>query len=1515
MTSKRKTKQLRWLVTMILLVTAMAMPKMAWAEITPQQPSGDGTSANPYQIGTPEELYWFAGLVNGDDSVCDYDADNNPTGTQQNNAACAKLTANIVANSGLTEGKTMLESLEYDASGNVTNGSSFVAWTPIGNLNITYTGTFDGQGHTISGLYFKDSNTSNVGLFVYNSGTIKNVGVVDSYFYGKNYVGGVCGHNTGTITGCYNKGTVSGSANYVGGVCGRNSLGTITGCNNTGKVSGYQYVGGVCGYNVNKGKITGCYNTGTVSSPLYYVGGVCGENDGGTITGCYNTGTVSGNDGVGGVCGANYTGGTITGCYNTGTVSGSDSYVGGVCGQNSSGTITYCYYLSGKATGGISSNNVAGSAEAKTTTEFASGDVYSLLNTALQKAKASVRFYQGANYPELIMNVPSLVEGVYQITNKEELYAFALLVNKKVDVSANAVLTADITVNTALLASLNEDGSIKEDGKTVETWTPIGNLTLKYTGIFDGQEHTISGLYFNNSNVNNVGLFGYNKGTIKNVGVVDSYFKGHNSVGGVCGYNVNGGKITGCYNKGTVRGYNMYVGGVCGHNSSGTITGCHNTGTVSGKERVGGVCGGNSNGGTITDCYNKGTVSGSDISYVGGVCGDNNGGTITDCYNEGEVSAGGSGSYVGGVCGHNVNEGKITGCYNTRKVSGKGWASDSGSYVGGVCGYNEGGTITGCYNTGDVSGIGTINSSSPSANYVLGSYVGGVCGANSGIITDCYNKGTVSGTGTVSGGYVGRSYVLGSYVGGVCGYNDGGKITGCNNTGEVSGKEEVGDTGEVSGTGTVSGSYVGGVCGRNDNKGTITGCYNTGTVRGSGSGSDSGKYVGGVCGYNYGGTITGCYSTGSVSGSGSYVGGVCGFNSGGTITGCYNIGTVSGSGSFVGGVCGFNSGGTITSCYYNRDKFTGNAVNNEGGKATDVEGKTTTQFANGEVCTLLNTALKNENASVRFYKGANYPEIINLPSIDDKGVYQISNKDELYAFALVVNNVDASAKAVLTANITVNTDLLTSLNEDGSIKDGNTIETWTPVGNNNIPYTGTFDGQGHTISGLYFKDSNTIYVGLFGYNSGTIKNVGVVDSYFCGNSFVGGVCGQNYGTITGCSNTGEVSGSDVYVGGVCGYNVKGGKITGCYNKGEVSGSGNNVGGVCGYNGGTITGCNNTGTVRGDNMYVGGVCGLNNGGTIAGCYNTGSVSGDGSSVGGVCGTNDGGTITGCYYDNVKCTIMGIHGSDVSGQAQGKSTTQFQIGEVCYLLNGSSPYGEWGQQIGTDDYPIISSAYKVLRAAQDGQEGTNYWATFSNRNSNAELMASTGEITVYNATVSGGTLTLTKRSDNKVALGEGVLLKANCEYVNAMNISDEVSAAATGENHLVATPSDAGTITADEGYKLYRLTYKNSTEKTGLGFYLGGVKNAEGTVISDGTTLKVTPGKAYLRVADSALGTAPIRGFVIGEDDNTTGIDVITINGIDTNDSKVDDSVYDLMGRKVSKPAKGIYIKNGKKVIIK
>ena len=316
-------------------------------------------------------------------------------------------------------------------------------------------------------------------------------------------------------------------------------------------------------------------------------------------------------------------------------------------------------------------------------------------------------------------------DGVYQIGTAEELYGFAQLVNNG-NTSASAVLTADITVNSNLLNSLNEDGTVK-DGATVTSWTPIGNNSNKYTGKFDGQGHTISGLYFNDADKSYVGLFGIlgENGEIKNVGVIDSYFNGYLSVGGVCGKNT--GIITGCYNTGEVSGVES-VGGVCGE-SFGTITGCYNTGEVSGNYSVGGVCGRNV-GGTITGCYNTGTVSGTG-NYVGGVCGYNTDagydtiGTITGSYNTGEVSGVES---VGGVCGYEYKRCKIIGSYNTGTVSGV-------KYIGGVCGYEDNRcTIIGSYNTGTVSGTGN--------------YVGGVCGFNfvGCIITGCYtNNGGVYG--------------------------------------------------------------------------------------------------------------------------------------------------------------------------------------------------------------------------------------------------------------------------------------------------------------------------------------------------------------------------------------------------------------------------------------------------------------------------------------------------------------------------------------------------------------------------------------------------------------------------------------------------------------------------------------------------------------------------------------------------------------------------------------------------
>ena len=192
----------------------------------------------------------------------------------------------------------------------------------------------------------------------------------------------------------------------------------------------------------------------------------------------------------------------------------------------------------------------------------------------------------------ITLSEPNEINGVYQISTKEELYWFADKVNNNNANygSANAVLTADIVVNTGVLDSNGELNT-----GTFTDWTPIGwydynnYVDYSYTGIFDGQGHTISGLYFNDTSVNLVGLFGYlgSGCEIKNVGVIDSYFNGYLSVGGVCGKNT--GIITSCYNTGEVSGKES-VGGVCGE-SFGTITGCYNTGEVSGKESVGGVCG------------------------------------------------------------------------------------------------------------------------------------------------------------------------------------------------------------------------------------------------------------------------------------------------------------------------------------------------------------------------------------------------------------------------------------------------------------------------------------------------------------------------------------------------------------------------------------------------------------------------------------------------------------------------------------------------------------------------------------------------------------------------------------------------------------------------------------------------------------------------------------------------------------------------------------------------------------
>lgn len=371
----------------------------------------------------------------------------------------------------------------------------------------------------------------------------------------------------------------------------------------------------------------------------------------------------------------------------------------------------------------------------------------------------------------------------------------------------------------------------------------------------------------------------------------------------------------------------------------------------------------------------------------------------------------------------------------------------------------------------------------------------------------------------------------------------------------------------------------------------------------------------------------------------------------------------------------------------------------------------------------------------------------------------------------------------------------------------------------------------------------------------------------------------------------------------------GGTVINCKNTGSVRGT-NTLGGVCGDNSGNITNCFNEGTVGGED-YVGGVCG-ENAGTIKSCYNTANVFADREHVGSVRGSGSG-EVTNCYY---------LSGTTEDGSAVEKSKEQFKSGEVAWLLNGKG-LGEqvWGQPLGWDQYPVLGSDYKVVKAAQgdkDANGNYTYWATFSNPTNDVTLYVPFDRtLNVYNATVSGGKLTLTQRSDDQVAKGEGVLLKTDGEYVNAKaNEPNVLEKASPDENHLVATPAEVQTIKAETGYILYRLTYNDATNKKGLGFYLG-VDEANNSY--HGESLKAIPGKAYLKVsvneANDPSSAALTRSFVFGGGNETTGIDGITIMGTDVQRHGTIEGIFDLQGRKISNPTKGIYIKNNKKVIIK
>ena len=458
----------------------------------------------------------------------------------------ARLTADIVANENLLNDKGSL------------NGTPSNVWTPIGrNFTLaakSYNGTLDGAGHSITGLFFYDTKGAGYyGLFAkMGRGTVKNLAIVDSFFGGVN------------------------KSNYVGTFVGE-------------------------GYAVN---LENCYSNAIIYASDYY-GGIVGKTSVANIRNCLYAGTFR--------------------------ILGSSIYADPIVKKNSTDNnirVYDCYY---KGDCGLNSTV----ATAVTTNGLASGQVTYLLNRnqssdvwrqnidigekdsepTLDSSHHIVFYYNNTytNYCSVhswkngICSVcdsveePQLVDEYYEIGNYGNLMWFQQYVDSG-NVNINARLTANIVANENLL-----DSSGNVQGTPKYNWTPIGrgysNSSDSYNGVFDGACYSISGLYSNGTE-NYCGFFGkMNKGTIKNLSIVDSYF-GESScffVGSFvgCGYSYS--NIENCYSNATTVGL-YYCGGIAGE-TKGTVSNCLYNGKIKGTRNSNAIASDRYNEGTITNCY------------------------------------------------------------------------------------------------------------------------------------------------------------------------------------------------------------------------------------------------------------------------------------------------------------------------------------------------------------------------------------------------------------------------------------------------------------------------------------------------------------------------------------------------------------------------------------------------------------------------------------------------------------------------------------------------------------------------------------------------------------------------------------------------------------------------------------------------------------------------------------------------------------------------------------------------
>lgn len=462
---------------------------------------------------------------------------------------------------------------------NVSPYNAGDGWLPIGTSATKFTGNYNGQGYTVSGLFINRSSSDDIGLFGHTSGTavISRIGVIDVYVIGEYYVGALVGSSEGTVNLCYS----------------------------TGFVEAFQSAGGLVGYNDglsggNPGAITNSYSLAYARASSSRAGGVTAWNYYGTITNCYAAGGVS-----------------------------APGNTGGLIGTVTSATVTNSYWNS-ETSAQVSS--AAGSgltmAQMQQSSSFTGWDFGS-----------TWAINSGSSYPYLQSNQQTPAPG----PNPFEVSSIQDLDNIRNLMHGHYILTKNLDFNEdSSYDPVGGWEAFKTSVTTGVGFAPIGATGSRFNGLLDGNGYSIRNLYINRPTADDVGLIGYSNGAgeVRNLGVIDVNISGEYYVGAIVGY--SHGTVSTSYSTGIVEAFQT-AGGLVGINNGlaatdpGLIKNSYSQAYArASSSRAGGLSGWNYYG-EIINSYATGGVSAPSSS--GGLVGTSSSGSTTNSYWNSETSA------------------------------------------------------------------------------------------------------------------------------------------------------------------------------------------------------------------------------------------------------------------------------------------------------------------------------------------------------------------------------------------------------------------------------------------------------------------------------------------------------------------------------------------------------------------------------------------------------------------------------------------------------------------------------------------------------------------------------------------------------------------------------------------------------------------------------------------------------------------------------------------------------------